>query len=286
MKVYPYINKLKDNKINIIKHKFVILGSLLGSGASGSVYKCIIDDRPYCVKVLSSNNYDSLESMFNDWLYYEINISKKVSPSKYMPSLRYISYKQTNKTIYVYIIYDYIDALTLSEFINKSEYWTISNSDVIYSLKFSHKINIIKQLINSVIELHSKYIVHCDLKLDNILIDNNMDIFIIDFGSACLMDDNKHINIDEYNSILGTDGYMAPELYEYSVYYSSDTYSLVICIFEILIGDIWCNNKISLSIIDKYIETHPEMDYSTLKQGLEYDPNNRPILNELYRIFN
>lgn len=55
--------------------------------------------------------------------------------------------------------------------------------------------------------LHSKGIVHRDLKADNILIDKNMIAKITDFGSSRSMQETK------MTKYIGTSVYMAPVCY-------------------------------------------------------------------------
>lgn len=55
--------------------------------------------------------------------------------------------------------------------------------------------------------LHLKGIVHRDLKLENILIDQDGYIKIIDYGLAKMLDENQ-----ESTSFCGTPEYLAPEM--------------------------------------------------------------------------
>merc|ERR1712156_701657 len=68
--------------------------------------------------------------------------------------------------------------------------------------------------------MHSRRVVHRDLKLENILVDDNLNLKLADFGFAC------YKNIDTLKSYRGTMTYMAPEIKEGKQYAGSqnDTY--------------------------------------------------------------
>ena len=60
--------------------------------------------------------------------------------------------------------------------------------------------------------MHSKYIIHRDLKAENILIKNidknkEIDIKIIDFGISCTIKPDEKLK-----SVFGTPYYIAPEI--------------------------------------------------------------------------
>lgn len=65
---------------------------------------------------------------------------------------------------------------------------------------------LLKQLIKSMKYLHSRNVVHRDLKIENILYDEQMNIKVADFGFA------TYKNIKKLKSYRGTMTYMAPEI--------------------------------------------------------------------------
>ena len=90
----------------------------------------------------------------------------------------------------------------------------------------------IAQLILTAEFLHSKNIVHRDIKLNNILVDHFGYIKLIDFGIAKVMTPGSRTF-----TIVGTPHYMAPEIilgkgYDYAV----DIWAIGICLYEMLFG--------------------------------------------------
>jgi len=91
-----------------------------------------------------------------------------------------------------------------------------------------------EQLISALHYIHSKGYVHLDIKLDNILLDNDFRVRVSDFGSALKVNEDPIIGIRR-----GTNKYMAPEVFELeegNSYNSikADMYSLGICLFLML----------------------------------------------------
>lgn len=70
----------------------------------------------------------------------------------------------------------------------------------------------VHQILNGIDYIHSKGIVHRDLKLANILIDANMQMKICDFGLAILERD-AHLEAD---ILCGTTNYLAPEVVSFN----------------------------------------------------------------------
>lgn len=81
--------------------------------------------------------------------------------------------------------------------------------DIISKKKFSERVAkfYFKQLMNAVKYIHGNNYAHRDIKLQNILMSDDFNLKIADFGFS-----SKIIEGKKFERVLGTEGYMAPEL--------------------------------------------------------------------------
>ena len=104
------------------------------------------------------------------------------------------------------------------------------------------------QLIAGLNEMHKAGICHRDLKLENLVLDANLNLKIIDFGLACPIQGEDGSGFSQ--NIVGSPGYMAPEIALGMRYQpvSADLFSLGVIIFAMSTGlmpfrQAHCDNK-------------------------------------------
>lgn len=81
--------------------------------------------------------------------------------------------------------------------------------------------------------MHSKQIVHRDIKTQNVMLDENFEIKLIDFGYS-----SKYNPEDLSLAKFGTDGYMSPQMVSSNRYnpFANDIFSLGVLLFELVNG--------------------------------------------------
>ncbi|XP_059441324.1 G-type lectin S-receptor-like serine/threonine-protein kinase At4g27290 isoform X1 [Corylus avellana] len=193
----------------------------LGEGGFGPVYKGKLPDgRDIAVKRLSKNSKQGLNELKN-----EVILIAKLQHRNLVKLLGCCIQENENMLIYEYMP-------------NKSVDFFIFDQAKSKLLDWHKRINIIRGVAKGLLYLHEDSrlrIIHRDLKASNILLDNNMNAKISDFGLAKSFGGDQ---IDsETNRIIGTYGYMSPEYAVHGQYsIKSDVFSFGVLVLEILSG--------------------------------------------------
>ena len=122
-----------------------------------------------------------------------------------------------------YIIMEYIDGKTLKQLLKKRGTLTLSEA-----------IDIMLQLTDGMAHAHEAYIIHRDLKPQNIMIQDDGQIKITDFGIAMALNSTQ---LTQTNSVMGSVHYLPPEQASgKGSTIKSDIYSMGIIFYELLTG--------------------------------------------------
>ncbi len=81
--------------------------------------------------------------------------------------------------------------------------------------------------------IHERGLVHQDIKPDNLLLSNNNELWLSDFGIAEIVRKKKQ----QFLNVIGTPAYMAPERFTLQVSPASDQYALGVMVYEWLTGE-------------------------------------------------
>jgi hypothetical protein len=248
-----------------------ILCDKIGNGSYGKVYLCIdsIDNIYYAAKeimIFDENIYDVKK---------EITIMKNFDHPNIL-KIKDVIEDEKNKKIF--IIMPYIKNGPIVK-INQD-----CTTDIIPRDKF--KIYA-RQIIDGLRYLHTNNIIHCDIKPDNILLGDNDNVYLIDFGSCQINKHKKYLN----NKINGTLLFFAPELFLSGPQMNTkmtDIWALGVTLFIMLYGYFPFFEKNYSELRNKIVNTKPnypenidEDEHDFFEKMLYKDPCKRSSLRDL-----
>ncbi|WP_099158045.1 Stk1 family PASTA domain-containing Ser/Thr kinase [Virgibacillus ndiopensis] len=208
----------------------------IGGGGMANVYlaKDTILDRDVAIKVLR------LEYANDEEFIARFDREAQSATSLSHPNIVNI-YDVGEEDHYLYMVMEYVDGMTLKEYIQK--YGPI---DVQESL------DIMKQISSAIAHAHANDIVHRDIKPQNILIDTYGQVKVTDFGIAVAL---SATSLTQTNSILGSVHYLSPEQARGGMATKkSDIYSLGIVLFELLTARLPFSGQSPVSIALKHLQ--------------------------------
>ena len=158
-----------------------------------------------------------------------------------------------------YIVMEYIEGKTLKQLLKKRG-----------SLTLSEAIDIMLQLTDGMAHAHDSYIIHRDLKPQNIMIKDDGQIKITDFGIAMALNSTQ---LTQTNSVMGSVHYLPPEQASgKGSTIKSDIYSMGIIFYELLTGSLPFKGENAVEIALKHMrEPLPNVrdDNPSIPQSVE-----------------
>ena len=217
-----YVGKRLDGRYEVQE--------IIGVGGMSVVYKAYdnVDDRTVAVKILKDEflNNEEFKRRFK-------NESKAIALLSHENIVKVYDVNFGEKL--QYIVMEYIDGITLKEYINKQN--SISWNDALFFMT---------QILRAVQHAHDKGIVHRDIKPQNIILLPNGNIKVTDFGIARFSrSDTKTLT----EQAIGSVHYIAPEQAKGEVTdEKADIYSIGVVLYEMLAGKVPFDSENAVSV--------------------------------------
>ena len=129
---------------------------------------------------------------------------------------------------HLFFVMEYVDGANLSDIIRE------------VGLNADQALSVVEQICAALGYAHGKGVVHRDIKPANVMIDQESNVKVADFGLARLMDQNgEPVDGMPGGLVFGTPDYMAPEqMRAMDVDHRADIYSLGVMTYEMLCGEV------------------------------------------------
>ena len=192
----------------------------IGEGGMANVYLAndIILDRKVAIKVLRGDLSND-EKFIRRFKREALSVSNLSHPN--IVEVYDVGEEEGN----YYIVMEYIDGKTLKQLLQKRG-----------ALTLTEVIDIMSQLTDGLAHAHEAYIIHRDIKPQNIMIEDNGLVKITDFGIAMALNSTQ---LTQTNSVMGSVHYLPPEQANgKGSTIKSDIYSLGILMYELLTGSV------------------------------------------------
>lgn len=201
----------------IFANRYEILEKL-GKGGMGEVYRAYDKEVKEDVALKLIRSEISSDKKTIERFNRELKLARKIIHKNVGRMYELMEYEGNR-----FITMEYVEGQNLKGFIRQSGQLAIGTA-----LKFA------KQVCNGLSEAHRLGVVHRDLKPSNIMIDQDGNARIMDFGLARLLNEE---GITRRGTMIGTPHYMSPEQVEGDdIDQRTDIYSLGVIFYEMVTG--------------------------------------------------
>ncbi|OMJ73441.1 hypothetical protein SteCoe_27858 [Stentor coeruleus] len=229
-------------------------GRLLGKGSDTEVFEVVSleNKKQYAAKIYPKTKLKS--SKLKQKLKTEMRIQTKLS---HQNIIKFENFFEDTENIYILI----------ELCINKNLFELLRRRKRLTEIEAQCYIS---QLISGLKYLHSKKIIHRDLRLNNLFLTEKLELKVGDFAYATKVE----FDGERKKSICGTPNFMAPEVIDGSHSYEADIWSLGIVLYTILLGK------------PPFHTDNSQKTYSKIKSGNFSYPENCSISDSAKELIN
>lgn len=161
-----------------------------------------------------------------------------------------------------YIVMRYLEGGTIKDVIEKRA--IVPLGEILY---------LMRQIAGALDYAHRQGVVHRDIKPSNIMVDEDGNAFLTDFGIARI---NEGEGLTQTGFTVGTPGYMSPEqgMAEDAITPAADVYSLGVMLFEMATGKSPYSGSTPMALLMKHIQ-------EPIPSALKFNPDLPEAIDEI-----
>ncbi|HZH33826.1 MAG TPA: protein kinase, partial [Pyrinomonadaceae bacterium] len=196
----------------------------IGRGGMGAVYEAVRDDAEFeqrvAIKLIR-------RGMDTDFILRRFRHERQILANLNHPFIARLFDGGTTDDGLPYFVMEYVEGKPINQFCEQN------------NLTLAEKLRLIEKVCQAVAYAHKKQIVHRDIKPGNILVTNEGEVKLLDFGIAKILNpEHSNETIDSMTGrVLMTPEYASPEQVRgLSVTPATDVYSLGVLFYQLLTG--------------------------------------------------
>ncbi len=207
------------------KNEEIELGEELGKGAFGIVYKATMKDEVLAIKFLDTIDHKDEPEKTITTIINELKAITKVKHNK-IPQFFGVFEKDDK----IGLMFSFIQGVTLNIYLEKNK------------IPESEKVDLMIQLVEILVCLHEKRVIHRDVKPKNTMVTSEKKLILIDFGISRINDKT----IGNTVTLKGSPAYSPPEAFHdlnisedrtYAITTKFDVWSVGCVIMEMFSGE-------------------------------------------------
>lgn len=215
--------------------------SVLGQGAMGVVYQGFDPniERTVAIKTIRKNAFapNEMGPMLGRFKREAQAAGRLTHPG----IVTVYDYGEEGDT--AYIAMEFVRGRELKDFLDKNERFPLNTT-----------LKIITQLLDALAYSHAQGVVHRDVKPGNILLLNDGQIKVMDFGIARI----ESSTLTQFGDVIGTPSYMSPEQFSgHQVDNRSDLFSTGVILYHLLTGEKPFPGNSMTTIMHRVLNTDP-----------------------------
>ncbi|GLJ54502.1 hypothetical protein SUGI_1170570 [Cryptomeria japonica] len=264
-------------------------GMVAGEGGFSTVYRAVLADQTVCAVKVVGRNFELLRRAYMQ----ELHALLRARHDNLVNLVGYCDDREAG-----ILVLEYVNNGNLHDTLHANDKF----------LAWPHRVGIARQIASALQYLHEVCdppILHCDIKSANILLDENYNAKLCDFGFSRTGDSSYLTK----SSVLGSPGYIDPHCFKSGIVCKkTDVYSFGVLLLELITGmKAFCGEKRKLlavfsspflenpSRLSEIIDTRLSgcYDYKEVKSMasiaslcIQGNPELRPSMNEVVKMMN